>query len=579
MCVALKTLHKSRLDQVPLAAFYLWRDHGSNPAVAKWLPVCLIAAAVLALLPALAVLCWPRIPARQLRPHRPGEPSPPPIRAASSLHGAADWMPEHDLLRLARGGDPDHGGVVYGTACRSDLHPGQDGGAAPLLVDRCLEDATHGLLFIGSGGGKTSAFVVPTLDPDVGWRGNALVNDPSSQAGPMCAGMRRDFGQRVVFLGPPRERGDHGLPRVGVNVFGWIDPAHPQFETHVWSVVESLGREATEADDKGDNAMFGIQGKALQACLLADLLSDPMVPKASRTPRLLSERVATPERRMKGLLQTIHEESRSRLARMLAGSLMEAHPKTFSGFCVNAGADLRWLLTEANADLVSGTAPGLIRADALVNSDVCIFLQLGVTTMQETPQLGRAILSALLNPIYRAPPGTTRRTLLVGDEIDLFGKLDVLSTAASQGRKHGLTVLGMWHSLSQMQDRWGEKGANTWRANASWEAYSAMDAKTAEDVSKRCGKYTALAPSEGHSRNSQSSLQQGSRTHGRSGGVTLHGRDLITPDEVERRLRKDEQIIFCRGANAPIRCIKAYYFRRPDMAAKVGRDAYRIAAE
>ena len=47
----------------------------------------------------------------------------------------------------------DNSHVNYKNFCAPD--PAY-GGAPPLLVDRCLEDACHGLLFIGSGGGKTS---------------------------------------------------------------------------------------------------------------------------------------------------------------------------------------------------------------------------------------------------------------------------------------------------------------------------------------------------------------------------------------------------------------------------------------
>lgn len=563
-------LHRVLPMQVPLAAFFLWRDHASNPLVAKWLPICALGAAVVAVLPALAMLCIPSQQRQQLRRQRPDEVAPAPVRAASSLHGSADWMPERGLQRLAQGGHPDHGGVVYGTACRADLHPDQDGGAAPLLVDRCLEDATHGLIFAGSGGGKTSAFTVPTLDPDVGWRGNVLVNDPSSQVGAMCAGMRRAVGQRVVFLGPGKS---------GFNVLDWIDPAHPLAEEHVWSMIEAIGREGADQDAKGENSMFKLQGKALQACLLADMLWDPAAPKGAKTLRRLAERVATPERDMRSRLQDIHKESASTLARTLAGTLMEAHPRTFGSFCVDASADLRWLMTGAYAAMVSGEGAGSIGTRDFTHGDVCVFLQLGQDAMKATPQLGRTVLNALLNGVYRAEGRTGRRTLLLLDEIDLFGPMQTLALAASQGRKYGITVVGMWHSLGQMQATWKEQGAETWLNNSSWQAYAAVAGKTAEEVSRRCGKFTALAPSETHSTGSQHGGHHGSHSKGRNTSTSLQPRPLITPDEVERGLRRDEQIVFRRGEPGPIRCVKAYYFLRPGMAARVGTDHYREAAD
>ena len=570
LCTSLHTLHDTSPWTIPVAAAVYWWDYSDNPAVAHWLPICAVGAAMVAVIPAMVAMCWPG--GRRLRAARPGEPVPPPVRASSDLHGHAAWMGEPAMRKLAVGGHPVHGGVVYGTTCRAGSNPSNDGGTSPLLIDRCTEDATHGLLFLGSGGGKTSAFVVPTLDPEPGWRANVLVNDPSAQAGRMCAQMRKDAGQRVVFLGP-------GSGRVGINVLGWIDPTHPQFEEHVWSAVETLGREVSTSESNNPNGMFKIQGRALQACLLADMLADPAIPKADKTPLTLASRVATPEKKMKGLLETIHEESHSRLARILAGTLMEAHPKTFSGFCVEATADLRWLMTQSYAELVSGTAAGSLQPGDFTRGNTCVFLQLGVKTMEDTPQIGRAILNALLNDIYRADGATNRRYLLLLDEIDLFGKMQALATAASQGRKYGVTIVGMWHSLGQMETTWGAAGARTWRANASWEAYSAMDPETAKAVSERCGTYTALARSEGRNMGQQSGMNQGSRSSGYSENTSLQARKLISPDEVERDMRKDEQIVFKRGEAAPIRCVKAYYFRRPDMAAKVDRDQYRNAAE
>lgn len=518
----------------------------------------------------------------KLRPSRANEAPPPMTRAHSDLYGHADWMPEKRLNQLASIPLPDHGGVVYGAACRADLHPSQDGGYALLLVDPCLEDATHGHVFVGSGGGKTSGYVVPTLDPEAGWRGNVLVNDPSSQAGAMCAQMRRDAGQRVVYIGLPRPlnpRQNPDLPpeppRVGINLFKWINPSDPLFEEHVRSTIASLGPEKSEKLETDGNKMFTVKSEDLQVCLLADLLSDPNVPPSDKTPARLIKIAYTPEHNMKGLLETIYRESPSELARLLAGALMRVHPKTFSGFCADATADLSWLTTRSYADLVSGTASGSISPADFTHGDICVFLQLGVRTMEDTPQIGRAILNSLLNDIYRADGATGCKYLLLMDEINLFGKLKTLATVASQGRKYGVTLVGFWHSLNQMTDTWDKDGAETWRANASWEAYSAMNAATAKDVSERCGTYTVLAPSQGSNTSRQRGMSQGTRSRGTNETTSLQPRKLLTADEAERSLRKDEQIVFKRGEAHPIRTLKAYYFRRPDMNLKVQPDPYR----
>jgi len=40
LCLALRTLDRTGLWVLPIAAFYYWRDFSGMPAVARWLPLC-----------------------------------------------------------------------------------------------------------------------------------------------------------------------------------------------------------------------------------------------------------------------------------------------------------------------------------------------------------------------------------------------------------------------------------------------------------------------------------------------------------------------------------------------------------
>ena len=91
---------------------------------------------------------------------------PKPKRAASDNHGHADWLDTKGARALFPRPHPEYGGLVVGEAYRVDEDPvarrcrfkpadprtwGQ-GGKAPLLIDPCLEAATHALVFAGAGG-------------------------------------------------------------------------------------------------------------------------------------------------------------------------------------------------------------------------------------------------------------------------------------------------------------------------------------------------------------------------------------------------------------------------------------------
>jgi type IV secretion system protein VirD4 len=574
LCLALRTLNRTSPFVLPVAAYYYWRDFGGTPAVAFWLPLCAGGAGLLALAPAWCALFWPG--SRRLRTARTGQTAPAPPRALSDLHGGADWMSMAEARRLFPGPHPAYGGVVVGEAYRVDqdkvagvrFDPDDRttwgrGGTAPLLIDPCTADATHGAVFAGSGGYKTTAIVVPTLAV---WTGSAVVLDPSSQVGPMTAGMRAAMGHKVITIGP-------GLD--GFNVLDWIDPRDPLAETHVRAVIEQVAGE-TRGEREGENAMFRVRGKELLTCLLADLLWDSEVPAERKTLREFRRRVRTPEKKMRGLLADVHAGSESPLARDLAGSLMDVFSETFSGIYSNAVSDTQWLSIEAYAAMVSR---GSFRTGELAGGKLTVFVQIPMDALRATPETGRVVIGALLSAVYRAAGGVRGRVLFLLDEVNFLGRLKALEDARDAGRKYGITLVLMWQSLGQLTETWGRDSRTAWFNACSWRQFAVVDdMATAEEVSKAAGRYTVLARTEGASVSVQSGLSRGSRNRGTNQGLSEQARELIRPDEVRTRMRADEAMVFRRGA-PPLRCGRAIYFRRPDLRPRIDPDRYRAAAE
>ena len=574
LCLALRTLDQSTFWMLPIAAFYYWRDFSGVPAVAHWLPLCAGGAGILALAPAWCALFWPQT--RRLRVARSGQAPAAPRRALSELHGGADWMSMPDAIRLFPGPHPVYGGVVVGEAYRVDqdkvagvrFDPGDkstwgQGGKARLLIDPCTSDATHGAVFAGSGGFKTTAITVPTL---AHWTGSAVVLDPSCQVGPMTSRMRQTMDHKVVMIGP-------GLD--GFNVLDAIDPRDPLAETHVQAVIEHVAGE-TRANQAGENAMFKVRGKELLTCLLADLLWNTEIPAEQKTLRDFRQRVRTPEKKMRGLLADIHAESKSQLARELAGSLMDVVSETFSGIYSNAVADTQWLSIKAYADMLSG---GSFRSAELAGGKLTVFVQIPMDALRATPETARVVIGALLSAVYRAEGRVHGRVLFLLDEVNFLGRMKVLEDARDAGRKYGITLVAMWQSLGQLTETWGRDSKTSWFNACSWRLFAVVDDEaTAAEISKTAGRYTVLARTEGTTSGMQSGLSSGSRSRGTNEGLSEQARDLIRPDEVRTRLRADEAIIFRRGA-PPLRCGRAIYFRRPELTARVEADRYRAAAE
>ncbi len=554
-----------------------WLQDGDNPAARTNLLISVGAPAAFAILLVGIMLTAALRTPRRLRAARPGEKPPAPERAASDVHGNAEWLTIKAARELFPGPHPEYGGVVVGEAYRVDQDTvagiGFDpdkrstwgaGGKAPLLIDPCRSGSTHGLVFAGSGGYKTTAIAVPTL---AYWTSSVVVLDPSCQLGPMTAPMREAMGHRVVQVGPCLD---------GFNPLDWIDTKDPLAETYVQTVIDWItgdqNSQVVTSDDA--NSMFRVRGKEMMTAILADLLwSDE--PPERKTIRTFRQRICTPEKKMKGFLADIHAGSKSPLARQLAGALMDVFHETFSGIYSEAMKATQWMSIAAYADMLSGNS---FRTRDLCGGKLSVFVQIPMASLRTTPALARVVVGALMNAVYQAEGKISGRALFLLDEVNFLGRLKVLEDARDAGRKYGITLVPMWQSLGQLADTWGTNGKASWFNSASWRLFSALeDDATCAEVSKMCGTYTILKRSEGMSSGSNSGSNSGSTSRGRNEGMSEGSRELIRPEEI-RLMREDDQILFRRGSR-PLRSGRAIFFRRSDLVARVEADRFRKVAE
>ena len=107
---------------------------------------------------------------------------------------------------------PEAGGIVIGEQYRADKDTigGMPfraaapstwgaGGRRPLLCFDADFGSTHGIVFAGSGGYKTTSVTIPTA---LKWGGSLVVLDPSREVAPMVIAHRRAAGRTVHVLDP-----------------------------------------------------------------------------------------------------------------------------------------------------------------------------------------------------------------------------------------------------------------------------------------------------------------------------------------------------------------------------------------
>jgi len=487
--------------------------------------------------------------------------APRRIRGKRAIHGEAEWMGVNEAKRLF----PDTGGVVVGEAYRVDKDVVADrgfrsddpqtwgaGGRSPLLCFDASFGSTHGLVFAGSGGFKTTSVTVPTA---LKWGGGLVALDPSNEVAPMVIAHRRKAG-RDVFVLDPKD------PTTGFNVLDWIGQYGATREEDVVAVaswvVTDTGRSTSIRDD-----FFRASALQLITALIADVCLSGHTEKENQHLRQMRANLSEPEPKLRERLQKIYDNSESEFVKENVAPFIAMTPETFSGVYANAVKETHWLSYPNYAALVSGSS---FSTDAIGEDKTDIFVNLDLKALETHPGLARTIIGALLNAVYNRNGQMKGRTLFLLDEVARLGYLRILETARDAGRKYGISLVLLFQSIGQMREAYGGRDATSkWFESASWVSFAAInDPETADYISRRCGNTTVEVDQLSRS----SAMSGSSRTRSKQ----LASRPLVLPEEV-LRMRGDEQIIFTAG-NAPLRCGRAIWFRRNDMKSVVGENRF-----
>ncbi|KKC31581.1 conjugal transfer protein TraG [Devosia psychrophila] len=487
--------------------------------------------------------------------------SPRRINGSRAVHGASNWMSKGETKKLF----PEAGGIVIGERYRVDQDVEADrafraddkeswgaGGTAPLQCFDCAFGSTHGIVFAGSGGFKTTSVTIPTA---LKWGHGLVVLDPSNEVAPMVSRHRRAAHRTVVALDPVN-------PTIGFNALDWIGRFGGSKEEDIAAVASWIITEAPRVGSARDDFFRGAALQLLTA-LIADVCLSGHVDVADQTLRRVRVNLAEPEPKLRQRLQSIYDNSGSTFVKENVAPFINMTPETFSGVYASAAKETHWLSYENYAALVSGDS---FSTDDLAAGTTDIFINLDLKTLENHPGLARVIIGALMNAIYNRNGKIKGRTLFLLDEVARLGFMRILETARDAGRKYGITLVLLFQSIGQMREAYGGRDATSkWFESASWMSFAAInDPETADYISKRCGDTTVEVRQISTSTKSSGS----SRTRSKQ----LSRRPLILPHEV-LQMRADEQIVFTAG-NPPIRCGRAIWFRRKDMRSRVDTNRF-----
>ena len=490
---------------------------------------------------------------------------PKRIRGKRALHGAAEWMKLPDAEKLFGEG----GGIVIGERYRVD----RDSTAAlPFRADRaetwgaggkssllCFDGSfgsSHGIVFAGSGGFKTTSVTIPTA---LKWGGTLIVLDPSNEVAPMVKAHRSEAGRDVIVLDPKH-------PDVGFNALDWIGQHGGTKEEDIAAVASWIMSESGRAGGVRDD-FFRASGLQLLTAIIADVCLSGHTEKENQTLRTVRMNLSEPEPKLRARLQEIYDNSESDFVKENVAAFVNMTPETFSGVYANAIKETHWLSYPNYAALVSGST---FSTDDITSGKTDVFINIDLKTLETHAGLARVVIGSFLNAIYNRDGAIPGRILFLLDEVARLGYMRILETARDAGRKYGIALVMIYQSIGQLRESYGGRDASSkWFESASWISFAAInDPETAEYISRRCGMTTVEIDQVSHSFQARGS----SRTRSKQ----LAARPLIQPHEV-LSMRADEQIVFT-GGNAPLRCGRAIWFRRNDMKTGVGQNRFHRSA-
>ncbi|AVA24422.1 Ti-type conjugative transfer system protein TraG [Rhizobium sp. NXC24] len=486
---------------------------------------------------------------------------PKRIVGKRALHGEADWMKLAHAEKLFA----ESGGIVIGERYRVDRdscaaqsvradspETWGAGGKSPLLCFDGSFGSSHGIVFAGSGGFKTTSVTIPTA---LKWGGALVVLDPSNEVAPMVSKHRGDANRDVFVLDPK-------YSEIGFNALDWIGRFGGTKEEDIASVASWIMSDSGGARGVRDD-FFRTSALQLLTALIADVCLSGHTTESDQTLRQVRKNLSEPEPQLRQRLQEIYDDSNSDFVKENVAAFVNMTPETFSGVYANAVKETHWLSYPNYAALVSGKT---FTTGDLADGKTDVFINVDLKTLETHAGLARVIIGSFLNAIYNRNGEMPGRALFLLDEVARLGYMRILETARDAGRKYGITLTMIYQSIGQMRETYGGRdAASKWFESASWISFAAInDPETADYISRRCGMTTVEIDQVSRSVQSKGS----SRTRSKQ----LAARPLIQPHEV-LRMRADEQIVFTAG-NAPLRCGRAIWFRREDMKACVKPNAF-----
>jgi type IV secretory pathway TraG/TraD family ATPase VirD4 len=427
--------------------------------------------------------------------------------------------------------------------------------------------------------GKAVSALIPTL---LTCSDSVFVLDPKGENLFVTLPARVEMGQEVVMINPfniyGKELDAPGTMTSHNNPLDKLRPEQPDFTDK----IQSLAAAMIIIDPNDHNKYFSERARSLVTCLMAHLCFDEKELKArNNNLPYMRHVIGWDEVTLAVYIGAAYRNNPHPLVRDNAGSFFTPFKDDKTGVESSLPSDqLKEFRSSALAQLEFLTNPGI--QDFLSCSDfdfadlrrqpTSIYLMMSFENLATHYRFARLMIQCLFNAVIAEPQPDDRNILVLLDEQNSLGNMDVLQKAISAFPGYGIRVWSVFQDANQMADTYGEKAWRSFISSAGIiQVMTPNDSKTADEFSERAGDCTLKRTYRGESTktNPFGAPQQGGGEQ--VGEDNIKMRLLSAPDLYgmpDLDAGEDARILlFCKGLKFPfVTARDPYYGDQPNQA-------------
>jgi type IV secretion system protein VirD4 len=409
---------------------------------------------------------------------------------------------------------------------------------------------SHTALYLPTSTGKTWRVLIPSLFADCGE--SCVVYDPSGETVQATAEFRRKkFGHEIRVIAP---FGGCGWPPPdGQNVLDLVRPGDPGCFDLANHLAHAL---IVEKPDSHREPIWHAGSIMATGFMLHAILLNG----SEEFRNLLSLGELLNGKRLHELAESLLDHPDLALRRR-ARQVLNFKGKTLDSLLATMSAELGWMDSPAFA---RSLAASTFSIRDLYRRPMTLYIVVPGNRAIESAPFLRVLITAILYAAFEAGPDIRRPPVrLYLDEVATIGKLDLLMSLYTQGRKYGLRSVNFFQSVGQVAEIVGSPDKiQTFRSQMSAELFKAKDLQSAKEISEWIGNTTehTLSTSSQDGTNGGWSNSQGTHpSQGRSGGwsdsngrtISETGVPLIRPEEILQMA--GHEAIFMSAGTPPVK--------------------------